>query len=197
MIEGVQLVSAVWRPYSGGTSATSVSSITYTGCLMGDGCGEYVGLRVRLEGGCRTFEEEARDAASSKLLDGWSRLFTSSGNWFCVEPESLRGAIEGSGSGCNLDCRFGRKGSRGTSVSSLVVMGVNGAVESDIVGIEGEYEYGRVTWGASVTDDAVLIFDICWYGAWCPATDGKGEIVEGTSVGALYGFVEEKYWLAK
>lgn len=60
--------------------------------------------------------------------------------------ESLRATVEGSGKdGCNLDCLFGRKGSRGTSVSSLVVLGVNDAVVSDIVGKEGEYEYDRGT----------------------------------------------------
>lgn len=76
IIEGVQLVSSVWRPYSGGTSEASFSSITYTprGCR---GCPAeveaYVGARARLD---RAYEvEEARDATSS----GCSRTFTSSG----------------------------------------------------------------------------------------------------------------------
>ena len=74
IIEGVQLVSSVWRPYSGGTSgASSFSSITYTprGCRVE--VEAYVGARARLD---RAFEvEEARDAESS----GRIRAFTSSG----------------------------------------------------------------------------------------------------------------------
>ena len=77
IIEGVQLVSSVWRPYSGGTSVTSVSSITY----MFRGCRAeveaYVGARARL---LRAYEvEEATDLASSGLENGCSRTFTSSG----------------------------------------------------------------------------------------------------------------------
>ena len=73
IIEGVQLVSSVWRPYSGGTSGTSFSSITYIprGCRAE--VEAYVGARARLD---RAYEvEEARDAVSS----GCSRTFTSSG----------------------------------------------------------------------------------------------------------------------
>jgi len=75
IIEGVQLVSSVWRPYSGGTSgASSFSSITYTprGCRRAE-LEAYVGARARLD---RAFEvEEARDAESS----GFIRALTSSG----------------------------------------------------------------------------------------------------------------------
>lgn len=71
-------MSSVWRPYSGGTSGTSVSSIAYTGYPVDGGCRAYVGLRERLEGGSRAVEEEAIDAVSSAKLDS-CRLFTSIG----------------------------------------------------------------------------------------------------------------------
>jgi len=70
-----------------------------------------VGLRARA---IRAFEEEeATDTASSCILDGCSRVFVSSGKWFCsvTEPESLEALIEGSGRGsCEVGCVFGRRG---------------------------------------------------------------------------------------
>lgn len=77
IIEGVQLVSSVWRPYSGGTSVASVSSITYIfrGCRVEEEA--YVGARARL---LRAYAvEEATDAASSGTENGCNRTFTSNG----------------------------------------------------------------------------------------------------------------------
>jgi hypothetical protein len=75
IIDGVQLVSSVWRPYSGGTSMTSFSSITYTprGLFRVKEVEAYVGARARLDRACEV--EEATDTASY----GFIRAFTSSG----------------------------------------------------------------------------------------------------------------------
>ena len=100
IIEGVQLVSSVWRPYSGGTSGTSFSSMTYTprGCREDVDVEAYVGARARLERGYEV--EEVTDAVSSGTVNCRSRDLTSSGKWFCSvtepEPESLEAVTEGS-----------------------------------------------------------------------------------------------------
>jgi hypothetical protein len=184
MIEGVQDVSSVWRPYSGGTSVTSVSSITYT-CL-GNGFRANVGVR---EGGCRTFEDEdAIDAASSGMEGGSGQLLLSNGKCSCTESLSLEAVIEGSGrGGRGLDSLFGRNGSRGTSGSSLPldVRFENNGVESDI-GKEGEYEVGRVNIDECDIDGARLRADeeAGWYERR-GCNDDEGAIVEGTIDGAL------------
>jgi len=186
-MEGVQDVSSVWRPYSGGTSATSVSSITYTECL---GCRAYERERATLEGGNRVFEEEETvDASSGK----GGRLFTSSGKFSCSEPASLELNIEGSGRG--LDCLFGRKGSRGKLLVLDVCSGK--VVESDI-GKE-ENEYVRLDCDEGGNNGAGWRADdlIGWYARTGDNDDDGEATVEGTIDGALYGFVEEKCWLAK
>ena len=105
---------------------TSFSSMTYTARVWPvDGCRAYVGLRARA---IRAFEEEeATDTASSAILDGCSRVFVSSGKWFCsvVEPESLEALIEGSGRDrCEVGCLFGRRGSRWTAAGASNVLDV-------------------------------------------------------------------------
>lgn len=99
---------------------------------------------------------------------------------------------------CELGSLFKRKGSRGTPVKSLAVPDVwfENDVESEIVGKEGVYENDRlnpneVGIGGSGfrVDDRISSYVRC--GA------DEGAIVEGAIEGALYGFVEEKCWLAK
>lgn len=185
MMEGVQDVSSVWRPYSGGTSATSVSSITYTECL---GCRAYE-ERATLGGNRGVEGEETVDASSGK----GGRLFTSNGKLSRSEPASLELNIEGSGSGRGLLCLFRRKGSRGRLLVLDVCAGKSdiGKEENEYVRLDCDCDNDGVGWRA---DDR-----IGWYARTGGADDDDGEeaTVEGTIDGALCCFIEEKCWLAK
>lgn len=108
--------------------------------------------------------------------------------------------IEGSENGsCELRCLFGRKGPAGTTGNSLTVLDVR--VEND--GADSEtgkeaYEDGRVKSSAVDINDSGVVFG--WdvrCGPACGPAAAEEIIAEGTIDGVLYGFVEEKWWLAK
>lgn len=108
--------------------------------------------------------------------------------------------IEGSGRGsCEPRCLFGRKGPAGTTGNSLAVLDVR--VEND--GVDSEtgneaYEDGREKSSAVDINDSGVVFG--WdvrCGPACGPAAAEGMIAEGTIDGVLYGFVEEKCWLAK
>jgi hypothetical protein len=92
-----------------------------------------------------------------------------------------------------------RKGSRGNpSKFSLIALDVLVEIDvaSEIVGEEGVNEYVRLGPGeVGIEGSGIGGGDTCCWYVRCGAKDGA--TVEGMIDGVLYGFVEEKCWLAK